>query len=345
MAPKAKRTAAEAARKSERIPEVKMSKHLLTSNGRMYPTKDGKFTRTQVETKAFDDVASYFSAETAESRNRPTVGLSTCAGTLTLLRKDLTDLRGSKILGPGMDYVIRELEALQPALDILNTFGPNTARDEETMHAALTEVTVVCACFLCVACKQSVTLTLSGHPVVPEDDGEAALQDFHRHRVAGGRSLAAPWLSACRVGLSFHESGGVCAKYWTTQGLFLASVVCVWWHVFSGDARFPGSAMPRRAGRVASGGAPEEEPQVDDDVPEQRNACKERGHEKELLGVIHHSGGLFHAWRRGGGRRMRAPLARHSVGFSGRPSKASHLPVVRGVSTQCALGKPRACHK
>ena len=135
MAPKAMAMA----KRGDRIPEVRMSKHLLTSNARMYPTKDGKWTRTSIETKTWDDLADYFNADTSESRNRPAIGLSTFAGTLSLMRKELKDLRAMNIYGAGVDFIIKELDQLAPVLDILNSFGPDVARDDETVQSAVTE--------------------------------------------------------------------------------------------------------------------------------------------------------------------------------------------------------------
>ena len=76
---------------SRGVPEVRLANHGLTSKSRMYPTKNGSWTRDGIEKKTYSEWKATFSGTSTESRNRPVYGFQEMAHTLLLAEARLRD--------------------------------------------------------------------------------------------------------------------------------------------------------------------------------------------------------------------------------------------------------------
>ena len=122
------------------LSDMNLSKSYLTGHAKIAPTKDGKWTKGDLESKEFKKFVEHLTPDSSVARRHPVMGLSVYAGMLTLAHADMAKLRGQKILGEGMDPVIQEIGSHLPALNVLNSFGQDTLRTDDTVLAAVTEI-------------------------------------------------------------------------------------------------------------------------------------------------------------------------------------------------------------
>lgn len=126
---------------SEKIPETRLNMHPLTSKSRMYVSRKGNFTKNNVEGLSFDDYVKTFSHGNVESRNRPDFALSEFAQTLLASVALFKQLVSCKLLGPGVEWLIQQVDEHADSLNILNTYGPNGMnRNLTSMKAAVEDV-------------------------------------------------------------------------------------------------------------------------------------------------------------------------------------------------------------
>ena len=67
---------------------MQLAKNYLTGHAKLCPTKDGKWTKAQLESKPFDKL--HFTSETSVARKHPAMGLSVMAGTLGVVHATQT---------------------------------------------------------------------------------------------------------------------------------------------------------------------------------------------------------------------------------------------------------------
>ncbi|CAJ1432316.1 unnamed protein product [Effrenium voratum] len=102
------------------LSDMNLLKSYLTGHAKIAPTKDGKWTKADLESKEFKKFVEHLTPDSSVARRHPVMSLSVYAGMLTLAHADMAKLRGQKILGEGMD--------------------PDTLRTDDTVLAAVTEI-------------------------------------------------------------------------------------------------------------------------------------------------------------------------------------------------------------
>lgn len=135
-----KKTYVKGAASKGSLSDMSLSKMYMTSHAKLCPTKDGKWSKLDLESGSYEDLAQFFTAETSIARKHPIMGLSVFAGTMMAELKELKSLRKMNILGTGFDSFINDLEGVQPSMQVLNTYGSSDiGRDEDGIAAAVSE--------------------------------------------------------------------------------------------------------------------------------------------------------------------------------------------------------------
>ena len=125
---------------SKSIPEVRLANAMMTSKSRLYPTKEGKWLKNDIEKKSAAELTSTFTAASAESRNRPYYGLQELCHTLLLAVPHLRDGVAKGIYGPAVAKLVEDIQSHQSALQQLNGAEKNVVRSRPSVKAAVDEV-------------------------------------------------------------------------------------------------------------------------------------------------------------------------------------------------------------
>jgi len=122
------------------IAEVRLANAVMTSKSRLYPTKEGKWFKNDVEKKSFSEMVATFTPSSCESRNRPHYGIQELCHTLVLAVPHLRDGVAKGVYGPAVNALVTEIQSHHQALQQLNGAEKGVVRSRTTVKAAVEEV-------------------------------------------------------------------------------------------------------------------------------------------------------------------------------------------------------------
>ena len=121
------------------IQEVRLSAHPLTSKSRMYPTKDGSWTKNDIENMSYEQMVAGYNGQNSESRNRPQMGIKEFAHTMLLGLPELRKGLEQGIYGPALAKLADQIEEHKEALAQLD--GASKAiKTEASVNAGVNEI-------------------------------------------------------------------------------------------------------------------------------------------------------------------------------------------------------------
>ncbi len=111
--------------------------HWVTGYAKMHPSKEGRWTKDSQETWEYSDVKPFMTSETADSRRRSKVLISTPARLLLEGNGYLREPRRTEMLGKGFDWYLDRFEQANSPLNQVHTFAMDTVKTDASVRGGV----------------------------------------------------------------------------------------------------------------------------------------------------------------------------------------------------------------